>query len=485
MCADIAPSRFRPFKIRIHHADGDFWPGLPFKTDQHTDINQRNDSITRIIVSLHGTGGDAIQYYNRAVDAVSSRPELINHTLVVAPQFFYNDPDDSTRSEVDGTFDRDIIYWKSGRAWGNNSGKTGDNPRTFFARSYHVMDQLLEHLSRKDLFPNLRILVLIGHSNGGQFIARYAAINTFEDRYAKDRGVHIRYIPMNAGTYLYLTDRRWEFTSNSYETTAAIDTSWTRDVTEINNPSSGCDSYNQWPWGLEGLSGSRRDGQDDDEIIRQFARRDVVYMVGEDDTSEDGYSEESDCYARRQGENHLAVALLNYYGLQQVYGSDIVEMHKLVVVPGEGHNGHAMMTSAEGIEEIFKPAPERRESGMTTLADYSVIRDTKFRLQSGEARTFTFGMYSDIVGSGGSKRPIISFFADPSGNARNLKYKVFLNGQQIVDYSYTGGVGRAHQEVLQHDNVNVGETNLMEFRVESGEGSVGFSDVVLWFQRNI
>jgi hypothetical protein len=144
-----------------------------------------------------------------------------------------------------------------------------------------------------------------------------------------------------------------------------------------------------------------------------------------------------------------------------------------------------MMTSPRGLDAIFEPAPELRRRGMTSLADYMVIRDTKFSLRAGQQRSFNFSMYADTVGSGGSKRPILSYFADPSGDASSLAYRVFLNGTRIADYSYTGGVGRGHQEVLRHDNINTGETNVLEFRVESGAGSVGFSDVVMWFQRNV
>jgi hypothetical protein len=122
---------------------------------------------------------------------------------------------------------------------------------------------------------------------------------------------------------------------------------------------------------------------------------------------------------------------------------------------------------------------------MTTLADYIVIRDTKFELRPHQEQTFTFDIYEDIVRSGGSKRPIIAFFADPSGNAKNLRCEFEINDQVIGDYRYSGGVGRGHWEVLRHENLNAGATNTIQFRVESGEGSVGFSDVILWFQRNV
>ena len=125
------------------------------------------------------------------------------------------------------------------------------------------------------------------------------------------------------------------------------------------------------------------------------------------------------------------------------------------------------------------------EVKMTTLADYKVVRDTKFNLSSGRENSFELVLPTDLVRSGNSKRPMISFFADPSGNARALRCTIRINGQRVVDYTYSGGVGRQHTEVLRHDQLNPGETNRITFRVESGSGSVSFSDVVLWYQRDI
>jgi hypothetical protein len=122
---------------------------------------------------------------------------------------------------------------------------------------------------------------------------------------------------------------------------------------------------------------------------------------------------------------------------------------------------------------------------MTTLADYVVIRDTGFELRPSQEQTYQFDLYEDIVSSGGSKRPILAFFADPSGNAKNLRCEIEINDQVVKTYRYSGGVGREHCEVLKHENLNAGATNTIQFRVESGDGSVGFSDVILWFQRNV
>lgn len=291
MCAAIASGRFRLSRILIDHAAGDFRPALPIETDPAVDIARRQDHVRRIIVSLHGTGGDAVQYYNRAVQATNLRPDLRGQTLAVAPQFFYQDLVNPGRSEVNGAFARDIVYWEGGRAYGNLSASNTQNPRTFAERSYHAMDALLEHLTRRDLFPNLRLLVLLGHSNGGQFVARYSVVNTFEDRCARPRGVHIR----------------WR--------------------TSPRTPSGAISCT--WP--------------------------------GQQDTAAGGTCEDD-----RQGPNTLARTLLNYYGLRETCGSGIARAQKVVVVPGVGHNGLDMMTSARGVEErdrLVQPPPRhgRRE----------------------------------------------------------------------------------------------------------------------------
>ncbi len=122
---------------------------------------------------------------------------------------------------------------------------------------------------------------------------------------------------------------------------------------------------------------------------------------------------------------------------------------------------------------------------MPSVADYVVIRDTKFELRRDHEQTFTFNVPENIVVSGGSRRPIIAYFADPSGNAKNLRCEIEINDQIVSTYSYSGGVGRGHFEVLRHTNLNAGDTNTIQFRVESGEGSIGFSDVILWFQRMV
>lgn len=121
---------------------------------------------------------------------------------------------------------------------------------------------------------------------------------------------------------------------------------------------------------------------------------------------------------------------------------------------------------------------------MTTLADYIVITD-KFELWLRKKEKFKFDVPRDIARSGESKRPIIAFFVNPSSNAHNLVCEFEINDQVIDNYAYFRGDGRGHWVVLKHENLNAGAENTLQFRVESGAGTVVFSDVILWFQRNV
>jgi hypothetical protein len=103
-----------------------------------------------------------------------------------------------------------------------------------------------------------------------------------------------------------------------------------------------------------------------------------------------------------------------------VFTDNLIDrIHRLEIVFGVGHGGKAIITSANGRRYIFE---DFEEVAMTTLADYKVLRDTKFTLTSGRQETLEFDLPGNIVRSGNSERPMLSFFSDPSGDARTFRY---------------------------------------------------------------
>jgi hypothetical protein len=121
---------------------------------------------------------------------------------------------------------------------------------------------------------------------------------------------------------------------------------------------------------------------------------------------------------------------------------------------------------------------------MTTLADYCVIKHEAVRVQRGYPHsTHFFDTYSDIATSGGSKRPVLTFFVDPASDADDTHLSVSINGTVIFRYTYSGGVGRSHTVVFDHESLQPTGNRL---HIENQtEGELRISDLVVWFQRNI
>ena len=75
--------------------------------------------------------------------------------------------------------------------------------------SFAVADRLLAELSDAKRFPNLRRIVLAGHSAGGQFVNRYVAVGRLgESGAGPARRLEYRFLVANPSSYLYLDGRR-------------------------------------------------------------------------------------------------------------------------------------------------------------------------------------------------------------------------------------------------------------------------------------
>jgi hypothetical protein len=108
--------------------------------------------------------------------------------------------------------------------------------------SFDAMDAILEQVANRKIFPNLKSIVLAGHSAGGQFVTLYQAVNQVHERL----GVATFYVVANASAYPYLDNRR--------PTPVAPSTASNGDVerfqfTPFTNTVD-CPNYATWPFGL-------------------------------------------------------------------------------------------------------------------------------------------------------------------------------------------------------------------------------------------
>ena len=153
-------------------------------------LDAKNEQITRALIVVHGQGRDADNYFRTSL-AAAFLAGALEDTVVVAPRFASNDG----RGCRD-TLAQDEVSWScSGDSW-RSGGVATNNPKL---TSYDFADAILRKLARKEIFPNLKVIVVAGHSAGGQFVTRYEMANQVHDTL----GVPVTYVVSNPSSYAY------------------------------------------------------------------------------------------------------------------------------------------------------------------------------------------------------------------------------------------------------------------------------------------
>ena len=285
-------------------------------------LDQFNDRITRALIVVHGAGRDADNYFRTAL-AATFLAEALDDTIVISPRFASNDG----RGCMDVLEANEMNWPCNGDSWRSGGAATNEEKLT----SYDFADEIVRKLGRKDIFPNLRAIVVSGHSAGGQFVTRYQMANQIHGKI----GIPITYVVANPSSYAYLDSERPDAEEKGL-----------RQFGDARN----CTTYDNWPYGLK-----RRTGYaskiSDEELKKQLASRPVTYLLGQLDTLPlAGF--DSSCPAMAQGPNRLArgQAFVNY--VNNKYSAK----HRAFVVPLCGHNARCMFT-ADSVLPVLFPKP--------------------------------------------------------------------------------------------------------------------------------
>lgn len=298
-------------------------------------LDKRNEAITRVLVMVHGAGRDADNYFRNALGAAFLAGALDN-TLVIAPRLASNDGrrcrDELAPDEVSWN----CSTWRSGGPALNNPDVT----------SFDFLDAILREVARKDVFPNLKVIVVAGHSAGGQVANRYEETNQVHDAL----GVPVRYVVANPSSYAWPSDERptraaWTLTANppGYIPEARPNTPAFRPMGE----GRGCTTYDQWPYGLEHHTGYSAK-QSDDQIRKQLASRPTTYLLGQLDILPLG-GFDSSCSAMAQGPTRQARGQAFARYVNEKLGAH----HEVIIVPECGHNARCMFTAEDALPVIF------------------------------------------------------------------------------------------------------------------------------------
>lgn len=281
-------------------------------------LDKKNDQIVRATIVVHGQGRDADNYFRTSL-AATFLAGAFENTMVISPRFAANNGncrDTLAANEVNWPCGGDS--WRSGGVAINNANLT----------SYDFMDAIVRALARKENFPNLKAIVISGHSAGGQFATRYGMANQIHD----SAGVPIIYVVSNPSSYSYLDPERPSGPNNEL-----------RGFGDARN----CTTYDNWPYGLKNRTGYAAK-LPDDQLRKQVAARPVTYLLGELDILPlAGF--DSSCPAMAQGPTRLARGQAYAAYVKAKYNAQ----HQVVVVPLCGHNARCMFTSEAALPILF------------------------------------------------------------------------------------------------------------------------------------
>jgi hypothetical protein len=273
-------------------------------------IQKENANIERAIITIHGSVRNADTYF-KSVWGLSKRREVENKTLVISPHF---------KISGDQLLKDELVFDYEGWWIGHNSLRAKIS-------SFSVIDFFIKHLSNRDLFPNLKTLIITGHSAGGHLTQRLALGSTAD---LNIEHLTIKYVVANPGTYAYLTPSRPVAGQRGIFATPS---------------KPGC-RYNSWKYGLDNLN-SYMSQNEIPYMIQNFIQRDVTYFLGQEDTGQ----VEQTCMARWQGPHRYARGMNFKDHVDMEYPEN---NHSLIAVPGVGHTQYGMYNSSLGQRLLFE-----------------------------------------------------------------------------------------------------------------------------------
>ena len=281
----------------------------------------RNDKITRAMIIIHGQGRNADDYFRTGV-AAAFLAGALHDAIVISPRFASSDGRTCSDKLAEGE-----VNWRcSGDSWRSGAAAVNSEHLT----SYHFADTILKLLARKETFPNLKKIVVTGHSAGGQFVARYAMANQVHE----NLGVAVTYVVSNPSSYAYLDATRPIDGGKEF-----------RPYGEAKN----CTTYNRWPYGLVDRTGYTA-AMSEHRLKKQLISRPVVYLLGELDTlAIAGF--DSSCPAVAQGASRLERG--------KAFGAHVNQngaKHTVTIIPLCGHNNRCIYTADPSLPILF-PKP--------------------------------------------------------------------------------------------------------------------------------
>src|ERR1700730_6506359 len=166
-------------------------------------FEEKNENIKRAFVFVHGILRDSENHFRTAL-AAAFLADALNDTIIVVPRFASNSSAPGNENgNCRDTLAADEADWTC-EAQRPDTWRSGGTAVGSQLSSFDFMDEILRRLARKDVFPNLKTIVVGGHSAVGQFVTRYEMLNQIQDKL----GIPVSYVVANPSSYAYVDSLR-------------------------------------------------------------------------------------------------------------------------------------------------------------------------------------------------------------------------------------------------------------------------------------
>jgi len=290
-------------------------PGADLPLYVSRDWSQPLPDITRAVIVQHGRARNASVYFKTALTAQAAAGAAGQTALMIAPQFI-------DQLDVDTFHVPANVLRFTPEGWEGGDPAIAPQPIS----SFTALDAILARLGDKHLFPNLRDVVVAGHSGGGQVVQRYAIMGKGGAALAA-AGISLRYVVANPSSYAYFSPDRPE---------PAI--------------AAQCPGYNDWKYGMDHLPAYAAP-KTPAELERDYVSRRVIYMLGALDVDPHHPVLDRSCMGEAQGPFRWARGHA-YIAAMQARDAGTPN-HTLHEIAGVGHDGDKMFTSACGLAALF------------------------------------------------------------------------------------------------------------------------------------
>jgi hypothetical protein len=298
-----------------------------------------NPHIRRALIMVHGTLRNADHYFATATGAAFFAGTL-DDTLIIAPAFHSADPRCG-----DKLAPQEVSWGCTGDSWRSGGAALSDAKLA----SFDFADAILQRLADKQVFPNLKVIVVAGHSAGGQFVNRYE----MSSKVADDLGVPVQFVVANPSSYAWPVAARLVPKGVGSAEAAAL--AWKDEAPHTGFVFGPFDQakapdYDRWPYGLEkrvaGYTASLSDGT----LRHNLVTRHVTYLLSQVDTLPlGGFDGSPGAMAQGASRRQRGEALVDY--LHTVMGTKSA----VRIVPECGHNDRCVYTTDEVLPVIFPP----------------------------------------------------------------------------------------------------------------------------------